>query len=535
MRAADATIGRLRVRSTRLERVATSERITALALLGILACGALLRLWALNRHGFNSDEAVYAGQAASIARHEELSEFFPTFRSHPLLFQSFLSLGFLAGGYDLFGRVMSAAVGLATIGLTFGTGRLLYGRTAGLLAALVIALMPYHVVVTRQVLLDGPMVFGATLALYLLAKFATSGRAAWLYAAGGAMGLTFLAKETGILLIGAIYAFFALSPELRVRIRDLAVSLVVMALVIAPFPLSMVAAGKSETGGQYLAWQLFRRPNHEWTFYPAEVPPAMGLFVVALAAAGLWLFRRQGSWRERLLLAWIAVPAIFFELWPTKGFQYLLPTAPAVAILAARTVVYWPTAVRSPAAARLLERQGWVTGGAVALIALTLVSGSWSRIAGSPSGTFLAGSGGVPGGRETGAWIRANVPEGAQMLTIGPSMANIVQYYGHRKALGLSVSPNPLRRNPAYEPVHNPDLEIRNNELQYLVWDSFSAARSPFFSQKLQRYADRYNGRKVYAYTVDVRTPAGETARKDLIVVYAVRPLPASPGGLEDD
>lgn len=535
MQAAEATIARLRAAPGLLERVATSERITALALLGILGCGALLRLWALNRHGFNSDEAVYAGQAASIARHEELSEFFPTFRSHPLLFQSFLSLGFLAGGYDLFGRVMSAAVGLATIGLTFGTGRLLYGRTAGLLAALVMALMPYHVVVTRQVLLDGPMVFCATLALYLLAKFATSGRAVWLYGVGGAMGLTFLAKETGVLLVGAIYAFIALSPELRVRIRDLAISVGVMALVIAPFPISMVAAGKSETGGQYLAWQLFRRPNHEWTFYPAEVPPAMGLLVVALAAAGLLLLRRHGSWRERLLVAWIGVPTIFFELWPTKGFQYLLPTAPAVAILAARTLAYWPSAVRFQTAAPLLARRGWVTGGAVTLVALTLASGSWSRIAGSPAGTFLAGSGGVPGGRETGAWIEQGIPEGAQILTIGPSMANIVQYYGHRKAFGLSVSPNPLRRNPAYEPVHNPDLEIRNNELQYLVWDSFSAARSRFFSEKLLRYVDRFNGRKVYTYTVETRTPAGETARAELIAIYALRPQPASPGGLEDD
>ena len=71
-------------------------------------------------------------------------------------------------------------------------------------------------------------------------------------------------------------------------------------------------------------------------------------------------------------------------------------------------------------------------------------------------------------------------------MTIGPSMANIVQYYGHRKAYGLSVSPNPLHRNPSYEPVNNPDRAIRDNELQYVVWDSFSAARSSYFSSKLR-------------------------------------------------
>ena len=61
------------------------------------------------------------------------------------------------------------------------------------------------------------------------------------------------------------------------------------------------------------------------------------------------------------------------------------------------------------------------------------------------------------------------------MLALGPSMANIVQFYGHRKAYGLSVSPNPLHRNPVVRAGENPDLQIRHGDLQYIVWDSFSA------------------------------------------------------------
>ena len=29
-------------------------------------------------------------------------------------------------------------------------------------------------------------------------------------------------------------------------------------------------ATHQKTGQQYLVWQLFRRPNHGWTFYPAN-------------------------------------------------------------------------------------------------------------------------------------------------------------------------------------------------------------------------------------------------------------------------
>jgi hypothetical protein len=98
-------------------------------------------------------------------------------------------------------------------------------------------------------------------------------------------------------------------------------------------------------------------------------------------------------------------------------------------------------------------------------------------------------------------------------------MANIVQFYGHRRAWGLSVGPNPLRRNPAYDPLPNPDLAIRNNAVQYLVWDAFSAARTPFFTAKLLKYSKRYHGRVLH--TESVTTADG--VRKPLIVLYGVR------------
>ena len=44
------------------------------------------------------------------------------------------------------------------------------------LTAAVLALMPYHVIVSRQVLLDGAETFFATLALYLLASYGSEPR-----------------------------------------------------------------------------------------------------------------------------------------------------------------------------------------------------------------------------------------------------------------------------------------------------------------------------------------------------------------------
>ena len=90
---------------------------------------------------------------------------------------------------DLLGRLLVVAISMGTIVLVYKLGKTLYGRLPGALAALFLALMPYHVIVSRQVLLDGPMTFFATLTLYMLARFGKTQRAVWLYAAGAVHGV----------------------------------------------------------------------------------------------------------------------------------------------------------------------------------------------------------------------------------------------------------------------------------------------------------------------------------------------------------
>ena len=501
--------------------------LARLILVLAMAAGIFLRIWQIDAMGYNTDEAVYSGQAAAIARVAGLRDIFPIFRAHPLLFQFVLSLVYRIHFSDLLGRLLAVAIGLGTIFVTYKLGKTLYGRLPGALAALFLALMPYHVIISRQVLLDGPMTFFATLTLYMLARFGKTQQAVWLYAAGGCMGLTFLSKETSIVMIGGIFVFLALAPEVRTRIRDLIVSVAVMALVIAPFPISLILAGNSSTGRNYLIWQLFRRPNHEWSFYLTTVPPAIGILVIIAALAGLYFMRREYSWREKLLVAWIIVPLTFFEIWPVKGYQYLLPIAAPLVLLAGRALGKWIIKARSNhylLHIKTFFSQPVVYWVMVIAIVLSLGLTSWQKIQPKISTEFLAGTGGVPGGREAGIWIQKNVPTQARIMTIGPSMANIIEFYGERLSYGLAVSPNPLHRNPSYEPIINPDLQIRNSELQYLVWDSFSAARSSFFSDKIMGYVNKYNGRAIHTETITVKDKNGNSVVQPVIIIYEVYP-----------
>jgi hypothetical protein len=502
------------------DRVAVARAIAMVLVLG-LAVG--LRVWELGQVGFNTDEAVYSGQAAAIAGVPVLKDIFPIFRAHPLLFHVLLSLVFHYGVSDVAGRLLAVGIGIATVFLAYLLGDLLYGKNAGILAALLLAIMPYHVIVSRQVLLDGPMVFFSTLTLYLLARFAHTGRSAWLYAVGVGMGLTFLAKETGIILLAAVYAFLALSHEIRIKLVDLAIATALIVLMVAPYPLSLLLAGGTRSGQQYLIWQLFRRANHPWDFYLLTVPPVIGILVIVIGLLGFFLLRKQNTWRERLLLCWILVPVIFFDLWPTKGFQYLLPIAPPFAVLAARTLSDWHPATGIRIFGRPLNFT-IVSALITAVLVVTLLIPSIKAIQPATTGTFVAGTGGVPGGREAGQWIRDHIPAGATMLTIGPSMANILEFYGYRQAFGLSISPNPLRRNPSYQAIVNPDLQIRNGDLQYVVWDSYSADRSSFFSNGLLKFTKRYHGRVIYVESVSVPMADGTTVSKPVIIIYEVRP-----------
>jgi hypothetical protein len=508
--------------------ISVNEIVASRAILVLaLASGIFLRIWQINAMGYNTDEAVYAGQAAAIAGVPVLKDIFPIFRAHPLLFQFLLSVVDRIHFSDVGGRYLAAAFGIGTVLLTFEIGKTLYGRLAGSLAALFMALMPYHVIVSRQVLLDGPMTFFATLTLYMLARFGNTHRSVWLYAAGGCMGLTFLSKETSIVMVGSIFVFLALASEVHTRIRDVILSFIIMALVILPFPVSLMLAGSSTTGRNYLIWQLFRRPNHPWTFYLTATPPAIGILVIVAAIAGMIILRKEFSWREKLLLSWIIVPLAFFEIWPVKGYQYLLPIAIPLAILAGRAIgkgimnFYnrsYKTSIKN-----LLNPPVMYSIFAAAVV-FSLAFSSWQQIQPETSASFLAGTGGIPGGREVGLWIQQHAPIRAKFMTIGPSMANIIEFYGEHPAYGLAVSPNPLHRNPSYDPILNPDLQIRNSELQYLVWDSFSAARSPFFSNKLMSYVTKYNGRAVHTETITIKDKSGNPTVIPVIIIYEVYP-----------
>jgi hypothetical protein len=483
------------------------------ALLVIFGIGGFLRLWQLGAVGYNSDEAVYSGTAAALAGDQRLTQFFPVFRAHPIMLQTMLSWVYRTGVSDVKGRALVVVFGLATIWVTYLLGRLLYNQAVGLAAAAFMAVMPYAVAVSRQVLLDVPATLFATVALYCAARYCRDRQPAWLYAAAATVGLAILTKETCVILLAGAALYLLGARDVRPNLRQTAVAGAVLVAVIAGWWGTLALSGRTGTGGQYALWQFLRRQNHPVYFYLTTLPASLGYALLALAIVGI-CWQRNRSWREGLLIWWAATAVLTYSLLPIKGFQYLEPIAPVLAIWAALTL----DLAREKLAGNISGTRV-AAAACIAIVCATMAGPEGQIINPSASTTFLAGSGGLPGGREAGQWIAASLPRGATILTIGPSMANVLEFYGNRHAYALAVSPN--NRNPSYVPVYNPDAELRQGTIQYLVWDSFSAARSQAFGLKLLGYVAKFRATLIRTQYETI-TSHGHAVAVPVIRIYEV-------------
>jgi Dolichyl-phosphate-mannose-protein mannosyltransferase len=505
--------------------------LAVLAAAGILTAALLLRVVDLGKIGFNSDEAVYTGQAAALAGDQELGRYFSPFRAHPLFVQTLLAILFrVVGVSDVAARTLVAlGFGVGGVAAVILLTRRLYGWGVALIAGLFLALVPYHVILSRQVNLDVALALVVTLALGAVHRYAKSRSPAWLLLSAPLAGLATLAKETAVLLIPIMLLFFMWSRLLwRIKLQYVVAWGTLFALTVLPFAATRLLFETGSAPG-YVLYQFLREPNHEWWYFPIILWESLTPPVVIAALVGLGVMVARRTMGDKLLLSWLFVYGIFFQVWPTKLFPYLIVIAPPL-LIASGIGVLW---LASLARRRLRPIWSQVAAAAVALaLGATLVPPS-----------ILAATQGVErfegpfaldvevqdfaGGREVGRWIGENTPEGSIFLTIGPSMGNILSFYGHRDWFALSVNRDPNKRNPAYRPIINPDLEIRRLQIHYAIWDAYSADRSAFYNASLMRTVRRHRGTPIFAAWLgperELRTgrepPSGVDPR---IVVYSL-------------
>ena len=319
------------------------------AIVAIVGVAVIVRFMHLTALGFNSDEAVYTGQAGSLAGVGAFGRSFSPFRAHPLLLQTVLAIEFLAFGHmsEYASRATVALLGVASVFATYRIGSRLYGVPVGLAAAAGLAIMPYHVFISRQVLLDVPAGLFVLLAFGALYRYDGVETRRWLYLAGALAGVACVIKETMVIFFPAAVLYLFWEKLLRhIRWRDGIVATVLMGIMLAPFVGTRFLFSGSSAGG-YVIYQLFRSPNHPIWYFPVVFWIFITPLAVLAVVGGIVLACMRRTRADKLLLSWLAVFGLFFQFWPTKLLPYAIILTPAMALVGARGVLEAVRAVRA--------------------------------------------------------------------------------------------------------------------------------------------------------------------------------------------
>ncbi len=218
-----------------------------LGLIAILALSALLELWHLNHAGYSNQ--FYAAAVLSMTQNW-----------HAFFFNSLDSVGFVTIdkpplgfwiqaasakllGFSNFAILLPEA--LATVGsvaLVYHLVKRTFGGVVGLLAALMLALVPISATVGRNNTIDSLLVFTLLLAVSTGLKATQRGSLKWLLVTGAIVGLGFEIKMLeAYLVVPALGLLYLLGAPVsrRVRLAHLALASLVMLAISLAWPLAV--------------------------------------------------------------------------------------------------------------------------------------------------------------------------------------------------------------------------------------------------------------------------------------------------------
>jgi hypothetical protein len=282
-------------------------------------------------------------------------------------------------------RLLAAAISVGTVFFVYRAGVAAGGRDTGMLAALVVALLPMFAFRAGHVSNDALMACcaaAATWGMVRLLREPFSWPVAWWTSA--AVGLAYMAKISAIALVPPFaLALLAAEPAATWRVRAVRLSALALAgAIVAPWSIrNVVLYGDPFASGamRHAVAHLITDRSLFSSYFAGDFPrmltksligifgwanvlmpklvyrPYVAFFALALGGAAFGLWRRRVDWRLAGVLAVAALAAltvvvrINLEFTQPQG-RYLLPGLPAFAVLIALGLRAWP-----PSMARLVS------------------------------------------------------------------------------------------------------------------------------------------------------------------------------------
>ncbi len=481
-------------RPERLASLVRAARRLDPPLIAIIVLAAFLRLWDLGRVGLRGDEAVYAGQAAVLAGAKGFDRYFILFSrgdSNFLLFQEALSLVYRVVGIgDVTPREVSATFSILTVGFTYGIGATLFGRRTGLFSAFLIAVSGYAVMLGRLALLDSTLTCLFAAAMLCAVKWISTRRSGWLYGFAAAASLTVQAKIAGGLALLVVASYLLINRSSQFTRRRLFISAGVFLVALTPTLVQLAANWALFTG--FLSASVRRASAVPWYYYGKVLLSHEGALILALYVVGIAFAVGRRSRADVLPLLWLLMVVVFYQIFPLKAFNYLLPALPALSILAGRALdalVQW----QRPGALRALS------AGALSVVVAGATAPYVWNVWHDDSYVGLTGA---------AKWMATRTPSSAGVMTISRGSAQYVfAFYAHRDSYPFgrfnlatvlpggrivpASAPTPGARTPRDWVARWPARLIASGRVSFLVYYTTVADDPPEESQVVETSTQR--------------------------------------------
>jgi 4-amino-4-deoxy-L-arabinose transferase-like glycosyltransferase len=313
----------------------------------------------------------------------------------------------VALSYKLFGisewsaRLPSVLAALASLSLTYGFTRSVFGRWAALWSALILLTSIEFFALSRVVILDMLLTCFLTAALccFFLGQRGIAGnqrkiKFLLMYAAMGAATLT--KGPIGFLLPGAVIFLYLFIAKRWTLLRHMEIPFGTPLFILIAASWYVLAELRNPGYLHHFLWeenvarfatQEFKRGG-PWYYFGLVLTAGFFPWTALLPRALVESWKRSRQREYLFLILWMVVPLVFFSLSSSKLPHYILPIYPALAIIVGTTFANALT-VSSAKANRVL----WFPAGAFFLLSLVLTLAElWPQFFPSRLQPYLHGS-----------------------------------------------------------------------------------------------------------------------------------------------
>ncbi len=340
-----------------------------LALILLSSC-CLYVTMAANWAKFSRAEVFFAECSREMLKHNNFVT--PLYHSQPFFDKPILAYWLIVVLFKLFGtshltaRIPSIVAALFTVALTGTAGRMLFGKRAGLLAAMALSSSFMFFSFSNLCMSDMLLVMFDCISLSLLYAgcLLNSKRTLLWFLASASMGLAFLTKgPVGIVLPALSFVVYLAATRqlLLVRPVHVLIAVVTASVVAAPWFLAAYQANGMAAITYFFIRENFQRfagstyDTHKpfWfmaaSLFTGFAPWSAFLPVILYDSIRKW---RQGlGWprQELFLWCWVAVVTVFFSFSRGKCDYYVLPAYPGAAMLVGLYLSRWIEKSQRPA------------------------------------------------------------------------------------------------------------------------------------------------------------------------------------------